>query len=558
MRISTCWQRCMSMGMCILLISTLLHGGSPTQSPSVQQEWERRYPASDVSFNCRLTAMAQDVSGNLYLTGYTDSSTFGNNYLTVKYNSAGELQWARQFNGTANFHDQATAIAVDDNGNVYVTGQSFGSNYDFATVKYNPNGSQEWVAIYDGSARAEDRPVAIALDSQGNVIVTGECKNSGTGFDFVTIKYNSSGVQQWVRTYNNAGTADDNPSALAIDPAGNVYITGVSKGGGTADYAVVKYDKYGTQQWVAVYNGSGNSDDNPYAIAVSAEGDIFITGESKGSTGKFDIVTVKYNANGTLQWEARYNGSGNLNDGGCALAVGESGNVYVGGYCYNGLSSLIDFVTIKYGTNGTELWAAGYSSTGLAGDYVRDLTLDAEENVYITGVSQSPTCLKTFMTIKYNADGIEQWRIGYEGAGSSGNDPVAIAVDQNGNIYIAGQSSYPGTNDYYSYYTLVKYKEVGTHNIEEVGIKSYRIDLSVFPNPFNATAAINFSIPTISKVHLAIYDLLGHEVKVLLNNEMTPGYYQFDWDGSGVSAGVYICVLRSEFMVISRKMVILK
>ena len=153
--------------------------------------------------------------------------------------------WVARYNGPADSHDYAHALAVDPDGNVYVTGQSaqVGIDLDYGTIKYDGDGNQLWVARYNGPGDVIDGAHALALDGQGNAYVAGLCcYGVGGGGDFATIKYDPEGRQLWSYRYNGVANAYDEARALAVDGQGNVYVSGWSEGVGTSsDYATVKY-----------------------------------------------------------------------------------------------------------------------------------------------------------------------------------------------------------------------------------------------------------------------------------------------------------------------------
>ncbi len=226
-----------------------------------------------------------DDSQNVYVTGQ-DSANFG----TIKYNTLGIQQWVAIYNSPSNEDDGAASIGLDSEGNIYVAGYSIGAMHysDSATVKYNSSGIEQWVKRYEGSANFEDRLQAMAVDKTGNVFVTGYSTETGTGYDYTTIKYNTNGEQKWVSRYNYG--LNDIALAMAIDKSDNVYVTGESYGNGTgADYATVKFDSSGIQKWAIRYTSNGDTDDVAEAIGVDSSGNVFVTGYS----GK-DIITIKY------------------------------------------------------------------------------------------------------------------------------------------------------------------------------------------------------------------------------------------------------------------------
>ncbi|TET21700.1 MAG: T9SS type A sorting domain-containing protein, partial [Candidatus Stahlbacteria bacterium] len=129
--------------------------------------------------------------GNVYVTGYSDGLGTHDDYATVKYSTSGVEQWVARYDGLASGVDEPNAVAIDDTGNVYVTGYSAGSGtgYDYATVKYNPSGTEQWVARYDGPESYWDIAYAMAIDGAGNVYVTGRSCSSETSWDYTTVKY---------------------------------------------------------------------------------------------------------------------------------------------------------------------------------------------------------------------------------------------------------------------------------------------------------------------------------------------------------------------------------
>ena len=121
---------------------------------------------------------------------------------------------------------------------------STGNGFDYATIKYNSNGDTVWVRRYDGPGNGDDRAWSIAVDGQGDVYITGDSyNNDSTREDYATIKYNSSGIQQWFARFDGRQSSHDYCFKIVVDSSNNVYVTG-----GT-DYDTTHYD-YGTIKYV--------------------------------------------------------------------------------------------------------------------------------------------------------------------------------------------------------------------------------------------------------------------------------------------------------------------
>ena len=393
-----------------------------------------------------------DNFGNVYVTG--GSGIYPNeNYATIKYNASGIEQWEAIYDRTNNNYDRAFALAVDANGNVYVTGLSDSSGIDYATIKYNASGLEQWVVCYNGPGNEEDGAFALILDSLGNVYVAGDSKGSGTGFDCATIKYDTSGVEQWVARYNGPGNSSSGAVDLAIDELGNVYVTGnVDCPLAGKDYATIKYNASGVEQWVTRYSGPGNSYDDAEALALDGQGNVYVTGIRIDSVTASDYTTVKYDASGVEQWVIRYNGPGDSSDRAKALAVDAQSNVYVTGSS-QGLETSNDYATIKYDASGVELWVVRYNGPGNSSDRAEALAVDELGNVYVTGISIGSGTEGDFTTIKYNASGVEQWVARYNGLGNGYDRALALAIDEPGNVYVTG----PSEGDY----ATIKYNASG-------------------------------------------------------------------------------------------------
>jgi hypothetical protein len=383
-------------------------------------------------------SLAFDDSGNVYVTGHSYSVETGHNRTTIKYNSSGVLKWIQSYPGS-----YARPLVVDGSGNVYVTG--IGGVSDYATIKYNSLGDSLWVARYNGPGNDFDFPHSLAVDGLGNVYVTG-----GSGNDYATIKYNSSGVQQWVARYDG-GVA----FSLAVDGSGNVYVTGGSYGiWPTVDYATIKYNSSGVQQWVQTYNGPENGHDAAYTLAIDGLGNVYVTGYSQGR-GSVDYATIKYNSSGVQQWIQRYGQVDNLDAPRPSLAIDGSGNVYITGSVF-GIGTSNDFATIKYNSSGVQQWVQTYNSElGNSFDGASSLAIDRSGNVYITGYIGSGTAYD-YATIKYNPSGIQQWVQTYTGQGNGWDLARSIAVDGSGNVYVTGFSLGTGTG--YDFATI-KYSQ---------------------------------------------------------------------------------------------------
>jgi uncharacterized delta-60 repeat protein len=400
----------------------------------VDIDWVRRYNGEGTFWD-EAYDLAVDEPGNVYVTGESYATATGNDYATVKYYPDGDTAWVRRYNGPGNDWDRANAIAVDQSGNVYVTGSSTGAGtgLDWATIKYNSDGDTLWVRRYNGPADDDDAACALVVDNMGNAFVTGYGHDSLTGQDYLTIQYGADGELLWTGGYDGPLHAEDAAQDLVVDDAGYIYVTGQSWGLTSLDYATIKYFPYGDTAWVRGYDFAGD-EDRAVAVATDSSGNVFVTGSSLDSTGLADYATIRYNPNGDIDWTRRYDGEAGRNDLAVALVVDAAGNAYVTGTSA-GAGGAQGFLTIKYYSNGDTAWTRRHHVG--ARDIAHSLTVDAFGNVYVTGdFEEWPPLPWDWNTVAYDSSGNVLWHTLYdEGYNEWAR---AIAVDGSGFVYVTG------------------------------------------------------------------------------------------------------------------------
>jgi hypothetical protein len=370
--------------------------------------WTNKYCPAGI--NVSITGMAVSPKGDVWVTGYSHDGMSTNwNYHTVAYSSLGLPRWTNIYNGRS--EDVAFSVAADTNGFAYVTGRSSVTNrgYDFATVKYSPNGSALWTNLFHGGY-LHDEGRAVAVDSEGKVWVTGTSDDiNGPGL--LTIQYSSTGT-----LLRGQRTSDAEPRALATDNFGNCFVCGFTTGSGT-DYLLLRYDTNGTY-WSRTYNRG--SSDAANALVADQNGDAIITGGAGG-----DIVTIKYSSAGTTLWTNRYAGPGNGSDDASAIAIDGNGNVVVVGTSQETsfAFSKTDMVMMKYSSAGVPLWTNRYGVASQS-DAASTVAVDSAGNIFV-GVYFGTQSL----TVAYSPSGIPLWTNWSSGL---------LRTDKEGNLYVAG------------------------------------------------------------------------------------------------------------------------
>ncbi len=199
---------------------------------------------------------------------------------------------------------------------------------------------------------------------------------------------------------------------------------------------------------------------------------------------------------------------------------------------------------MKYNSSGVQQWVQSYS--GLNGinatqNTSNSIALDASGNVYVAGECGQVNSGYDYITIKYNPSGTQQW-IKFYSYSNSYDMANIVMLDASGNVYVTGSSF--GTGSSYDFATVKYSQTMGITNITSEIPNTFSLSQN-YPNPFNPTTNITFSIPKSESVKLIVYDILGKEVAVLLNENLNAGTYNIDFDGSNLASGVYLYQLQS-------------
>jgi hypothetical protein len=298
------------------------------------------------------------------------------------------------------------------------------------------------------------------------------------------------------------------------------------------DYLTIKYDSAGTLLWMRVYNYA--YEDMTRSVTVDDSDNIIVTGYSTDSSQYYnwDWCTIKYRPNGDTVWAHREDVG--RDDRAYSVTVDRYSNgVLVAG----GLGT--DGTIVKYdGTTGSEIWRRSFNWVGL----IVGISTDNNHNIYFTSLYTPPgSWFGDFLVMKCDSFGDSLWATTYDGGYDDGTR--GIVVDKFGSVIVFGASmdGYPGSQPpEQADYVTIKYSP--TTDFEEISPNvfpsQYKLNQN-FPNPFNGNTTIQYEISTISNVNLKIYDILGREVKTLVDEFQVAGPKTVSFDASGLPSGVY-------------------
>ena len=519
----------------------------------VTQEWVTTFNGTGSGGNYAVKN-AVDKFGNLIVAGRSDSTS--EDYIILKYSNSGNLLWSKRYAGAANSTDKIRDMVLDDSGNIYVTGISYegislgGQNW--LTIKYNSNGELVWKQSLNWTGNRSDVPASIALDKNNNVYVTGYGYVGPAPLlkeDLVVAKYNIKGNLEWTRSHSSPTAYSAHGFSVVTDSSNYVYVSGYSYD----SIITIKYSESGNTMWERTFFNIQVNYVVPLFSKIDNQNNIIVIGYYTVASQE-NFVTLKYDNNGNLLWSRIFDSPIGAQDNAKALIVDDSSNIYVAGSSFTNF--YFDVLLIKYAPNGDTLWVKTYDGGNNSNDAGNCMTIDIFGNVYVSGYARSDITYFDYLTIKFNPNGDIKWIKTYTSPLVTYSEDIVygISIDSSNSVIISG-SSKQGTNWYGI--TSIKYSQLTNANINSIpSLSEYKLYQN-YPNPFNPYTYIRYEMPVQGNVQIEVYNINGSKVQTLVNEKKESGNHEIEFNGSKLSSGIYFYKFSINGKLINTKKLIL-
>ena len=484
--------------------------------------------------------VAVDDAGNVYVGGYGDIAG-DQGAITVAYDSLGRELWTQYYTGIYHSYPSRIEMHVNGNDDISVLGPVGGnSDAEFCTIRYNSGGDSLWSRLYAGPVQNSAYPRAVVSDDAGNVYAAG----SSDGPCWAIVKYDRVGDLIWERIY----TGYPDLSAIGVydiklDGEGDLVVLGqsiVRQGDGISCVTTAKYDTAGNLLWASRHDSSSIVSD--VFMAIDSDDNIFVSVLSDSGSWVHKPLLIKYLPDGDTAWSRIVPGNIYWEGIPFVLAVDSSGNAYISG------SQSGAFITLKYSPAGDTLWSRSDGDFE-SGNYPRDIAMGESGAVYVAGVA-ADSLGRDFCVLKYSLDGELIWTYRYECSGPYPGYLADLALDSYENIYFTGYNDLK--------MITVKLVQRPTGIGDEPTPLPAEMNLSAYPNPFNAQTTISYSLSWPGPVILDIFNITGQKVAGLVSGDLQAGEHNVTWDTGGLSSGVYLARLAAMGESETVKMVVLK
>ncbi|MBD3232518.1 MAG: T9SS type A sorting domain-containing protein [candidate division Zixibacteria bacterium] len=578
--------------------------------------WTKTYGGIDWD---RAESIRQTDDGGYIMAGFTESyGGGGRDFYLIKTDSEGNSLWSETYGGVD--RDEALSVQQTSDGGYIVGGltESYGAGaVDFYLIKTDSDGNTVWTKTYGGSD--SDYGYSVRQTNDGGYIFAGYSESFGAGAgDMYLVKTNSAGDTLWTRAFggtdyegassvqqtadggyivaghtNSFGAGDYDCYLVKTDSAGNPQWTGTYGAGtyeiaqsvhqtfdggyilagysnnGDIDFYVVKIDSDGDAIWSGIYGQNGGADEFAFCVRQTLDGGYIVAGRTTNNGD--DFYLVKTNSGGDTLWTRTYGG----NQAEVALSVRQTDD---GSYIAAGQTN-------SYGFGDYDVYVVKIE----AGDFTPccdvDMTPDDDPVIvppggsfgftgYIGNPTENPIVTDVWGGVIYQGNFYQQFSFpnislnpgqsmsahssqnvpGFAPAGTY--DYIAYCGDRPDEI--CDQASFPFTvsgallSD-----GAVEWSIEGEFFGSSVIPSEYSLDGN-YPNPFNASTSIAFSMPDAGDISLQVYNLMGQKIATLAEGYKNAGRHTVTWEAADYSSGIYFYKLTAGDEVLTRRMTLLK
>lgn len=301
---------------------------------------------------------------------------------------------------------------------------------------------QASVSFYGGDLSGESFGSFVKTDKRGNYFVAGRSYGYGSKFDYALVKYSPAGIILWERRYNGEGNGGDEPFGLLVDVNGNSYITGssvyLSNNYKLTECVTIKYSPDGQILWTNKYRTNANLNSSGHSMTLDPEGNIYLAGYT-GNAATKDILLMKINNKGETEWDRSFDANFMNEDYNDIIYLNKE-HIYVCGTAIVDNANFLDFIILKYDTDGNFIWSRNHNGNVNGFDIARGIFVDKNENIYVTGFTENRNTKLDITTMKYTPDGNVVWVTDFNGTGDGFDWPNHVLVDDFGNVYVEGGS----------------------------------------------------------------------------------------------------------------------
>ncbi len=436
-----------------------------------------------------------NLDGTVIVVGSTSNpkgTSYTQDILVRKHAEDGKLIWEKMIDSLGKGgQDTAQSAVLDGGGNIYISVSVPVGNFDgFTLMKMSPDGSIAWTKTAD---TGNDRATAfgMSIDKQGFPIQVGGF-GSNARAEVFAVKWSPDGKPVWRTRWKSPDGKVNQGRDVAIGSNGDAYLAGFSEtAAGGEDAVALRLDgQNGQVKWAKHIRGTGLARDIAQAIAVDGAGDAYVTGSIYMQGSANSVFAARLDgSNGSVKWQTPLIEPRNAGGEGIGIHVDPTG-VTIGASMYLVTANGVDLTVSRFSLDGKETWRASANSGEGLGDEASAFTVDRYGNSYIAGGSSKRNGMPNAFVVRVNPDGKVFWQHLDSPENQAQYRPGSVAIDnESGTVYVGG-GSIPSTDTDWSLVAIEQSPVAVNFSAQVLLGKTFQFQ----PNPETVPAFVRQSI----------------------------------------------------------------